>query len=557
VKNKLLIVIIVILCLIPSVVAVLNYKTSKTAPVDMSTATTVVINDIAGRTYQFDKASENTEESAQAEALINFFMKMNEDASSITGLPDSLLGEKFYKITLSNTAREESYEYYFSADPTTCYYRTQSGNTYKITEADAREFLATTYAESVYPSAALPVLTLAHTTAVTPDIAEWNYVNISGSLSKAVTDAYVTEEIESYDLSGGLDLAFDLNPDYCSVKVTDEAGSAVWEGMLADLSKISLDSTKKVKVAVVAKWYNDSSRDYCGEIDYVFGTVLTAPASFYLSMDEVRAGKFIAVTATNILKPSAIEVSSDMPTTVVPVFYQAEDNLAVGLMPIDIDTPAGTYNITLKYGGTSETLALKVEENYVSTSGLSISEAVVSATRTNNTLEEFSKACDEIMATGSETRYFKGSFLEGITATITRGFGRDIYLNGSSTVTYRTNGVDYSAAAGTEVVAANDGEVVFAKLLDYSGYTVVIEHGYGLKTWYYNLGAMNVEVGDKVEQGDKIGEAGSTGFYTNVGAHIAMSVGNTFVCPYDTWADSEIAGKVVIALIDELDAENE
>ena len=68
----------------------------------------------------------------------------------------------------------------------------------------------------------------------------------------------------------------------------------------------------------------------------------------------------------------------------------------------------------------------------------------------------------------------------------------------------------------------------------YAGNMVVIEHGYGLKTWYYNLGT-----------------TGQTGFTGEVGAHIAMSVGSTFVSPYDTWQDSTDHGKVVIAKIDE------
>ena len=42
-----------------------------------------------------------------------------------------------------------------------------------------------------------------------------------------------------------------------------------------------------------------------------------------------------------------------------------------------------------------------------------------------------------------------------------------------------------------------------------------------------------------------------SGFIGFNGVHIAMSVGNQFVCPYDTWADSEIAGKVIIARIEE------
>ena len=132
-----------------------------------------------------------------------------------------------------------------------------------------------------------------------------------------------------------------------------------------------------------------------------------------------------------------------------------------------------------------------------------------------------------------------------------RGFGRDVYLNGASTSAYRNNGIDYRAAEGTKVIAWNAGKVVYSGMLDYSGYIVVVDHGLGLKTWYYNMGSCTVQVGDEVARGDQIGTCGKTGFTGEVGVHVAMSVGKTFVSPYDTWEDSSVAGKVIIPKIDE------
>ena len=59
-----------------------------------------------------------------------------------------------------------------------------------------------------------------------------------------------------------------------------------------------------------------------------------------------------------------------------------------------------------------------------------------------------------------------------------------------------------------------------------------------------------VNVGDVVSRGQAIGTAGQTGFTGANGAHIAMSVGESFVSPYDTWSDSPVAAKVIIPYID-------
>ena len=88
-----------------------------------------------------------------------------------------------------------------------------------------------------------------------------------------------------------------------------------------------------------------------------------------------------------------------------------------------------------------------------------------------------------------------------------------------------------AAPTGTRVGAAGNGRVLFAGYLRLSGYTVLIEHGFGLKTYYYHMDSINTQTGDMVEQGQKIGEVGSTGFSTGPHLHFGMSVNNVYVNP--------------------------
>ena len=68
--------------------------------------------------------------------------------------------------------------------------------------------------------------------------------------------------------------------------------------------------------------------------------------------------------------------------------------------------------------------------------------------------------------------------------------------------------------------------------LPISGNTVLIEHGYGLKSWYYHMDSLNVSQDEMVKQGQIIGEVGSTGFSTGPHLHFAMSVNRVFVNPW-------------------------
>lgn len=548
-KNKLVLLLVVLACFIPSAVAYGNYRQVQSAPVDIKTAVSISIDDLSEKNYTLTR-EENGDE---ADALIRFFISMKEKASPIVALPDSLMGEKFYKVTISSNVREESYEFYFSQDPATNYFRAADGTTYKISEDDAKQFITSVYAESLYDDSTIPTLTLSHEYNVTPDKAVWQYKNYTGDYVDRDVSEIVNSAVETYDLEGGLDLSFSHDPDYCSVTVTDNAGEVLYEDTLANLSAFKLGTTKEVTVSVVAKWYEDPSRSFCGELDFTFGSVVTAPAEFYLGLTEVDAGKFTAITALNVTRPEKIIFTSTLPATPSITFYDAGDNKAVALLPIDADCPSGLYTLSFSYGGTVQDTILTVENGGVKTSVYTVSTSIVSVYRTTATLEQFDSAVAEIMSKSIDTRHFSGYFEQGVTGSyqLLRGFGRDIYINGSDSAAYRNNGVDYQAVAGSDIVACNAGEVVYAGFLDYPGNIVVIDHGWGLKTWYYNLGSATVSVGDIVTRGQAIGTAGQTGFAGSVGAHIAMSVGDQFVSPYDTWQDSADVGKIIIAKIDE------
>lgn len=334
--------------------------------------------------------------------------------------------------------------------------------------------------------------------------------------------------------------------------VTDSDGEVIFDDMYGNMGDFRFDGLGQVEVDIVAKWYEDSSRTFCGELDYSFLSYVTAPAEFFLGSGTVDAGKFIAVTATNVSSPENISYSTTMASTYKPTFCKYGD-YAVALIPTEVDTATGLYTITLSYGASTKDLTIAIENSGINSSYYSIPVSTVSATRTDAALAAFENVVSELSQKVSATKYFDGAFIEPVNGwyQLLRGFGRDIYVNDATSPTYRNNGIDYNTEAGAEIVASNAGEVVYAGYLDYAGNIVVIEHGYGLKTWYYNLGSVSVSVGDKLERGAAIGTAGSTGFTGITGVHFAMSVGSVFVSPYDTFEWDGSAGKVVIAKIDE------
>ena len=547
-KNKIILLFLIVACFIPSAVAYASYNNTQNAPVDEKTAVSISIDDINGRNFRYSRDTDGN----TAESLIQFFLAAKKNATALASLPKTLQSEDSYKITISSNVRDETYQYYFSSDPTTNYFRDPNGQAYKMNEEDAKVFLKTEYAESLYEMSAMPNLTLSGAYSVTPDTAVWQYKNYTGEYVDSDVTGLVADADERYELEGGLDLSFDMEPDYCRVYVTGADGSVIFDDMYDNMGDFRFDGLGQVTVDVIAKWYEDSSRTFCGELDYTFLSYVTAPAEFQLGSNTVDAGRFVAITATNVSIPENITYTSTMASTYKPTFYK-EGDYAVALLPIDVETAAGLYTITLSSGAATQELTLAIENDGIKSSYYSIPAATAASSRTDATLSAFEKVVAEIGAKASSTRSFSGSFAEPVNGwfQLLRGFGRDIYVNDATSPTYRNNGIDYNAGDGTDIIASNAGEVIYAGWLDYTGNIVVIEHGYGLKTWYYNLGSVSASVGDKVERGTVIGKAGMTGFTGVSGVHFAMSVGDRFVSPYDTFNWTDSVGKVVIAKIDE------
>lgn len=136
----------------------------------------------------------------------------------------------------------------------------------------------------------------------------------------------------------------------------------------------------------------------------------------------------------------------------------------------------------------------------------------------------------EIFSTVTPERLWQGAFrvpLDG--ARNAKNFGRRRVLNGEPGSPH--SGVDFPAAAGTPIHAAQRGRVVLAEELFFSGNTVVIDHGLGVYTFYGHMESLAVAVGDGLEKGALLGKVGATGRVTGPHLHWGLTVNQARVNP--------------------------
>lgn len=93
------------------------------------------------------------------------------------------------------------------------------------------------------------------------------------------------------------------------------------------------------------------------------------------------------------------------------------------------------------------------------------------------------------------------------------------------------NGVDYSAPTGTAVRSVGDGRVAFAGRQNGYGNVVQVEHSNGKSTVYAHLSRIDVREGQRVDQGQRIGAVGATGWATGPHLHFEFRVNGQFQDP--------------------------
>ncbi|MDH3520589.1 MAG: M23 family metallopeptidase [Myxococcales bacterium] len=94
-------------------------------------------------------------------------------------------------------------------------------------------------------------------------------------------------------------------------------------------------------------------------------------------------------------------------------------------------------------------------------------------------------------------------------------------------------GIDIAGAPGTAVVAPARGKVVFAGKRGPLGNSIIIDHGYGVRTQYGHAKDVFVKRGMEVERGTKIASLGNSGRSTGPHLHYVVEVNGKTRNPLD------------------------
>ena len=92
--------------------------------------------------------------------------------------------------------------------------------------------------------------------------------------------------------------------------------------------------------------------------------------------------------------------------------------------------------------------------------------------------------------------------------------------------------LDIANRAAPPVIAADTGTVTYTGCIAYGyGCHIIIDHANGYQTLYGHLSAIEVNAGQAVTKGQRIGAMGSTGRSTGTHLHFEIRSGGTLLNP--------------------------
>jgi len=185
------------------------------------------------------------------------------------------------------------------------------------------------------------------------------------------------------------------------------------------------------------------------------------------------------------------------------------------------DHPAtATLKITTPNGKTTTEKLTITQREYDIQRVNGVPQSTVTPPRKPSIQKRISREVGEIVAarkTSVQEPLFDSGFVQPAEGRISGVYGSQRFYNGTPKRPHF--GIDYAAPAGSPAYAPADGIVRMAQANNYfSGGTVIMDHGYNLNSAFLHLQKLHVKVGDKVKQGDLIGDIGAGGRAT--GPHL-------------------------------------
>lgn len=339
---------------------------------------------------------------------------------------------------------------------------------------------------------------------------DWR-VPVVGDWFKRSYAKQLTREPQQLDEVQTASVSLSIQADQCESRlvVEDAEGETVFDG--AGEEFVTFEFTENGDYTAELTVYRTETglsheAGVSGSQTYRFAFTVNLRPSFRLNTTAVQQGGVAVVRVSGVSETPVLTTE----LTATP-FYEGQSGW-IAYLPIEVDRPTGEYTIQLQAGAFTQEYTLTVRQTSASARDYSwrseLTTPYLSAEETPAEVQALLTVADPEMA------WAEGGFVQPFPSTIevTLPFGTTEYVGrtvsqrqaGTGTGRTATNAVISSERGGALIAPANGRVLLAEDLGGTAGNTLVIEHGGGVKSIFYNLRALQVDAGDTVGIGEQI-----------------------------------------------------
>lgn len=339
---------------------------------------------------------------------------------------------------------------------------------------------------------------------------DWR-VPVVGDWFKRSYAKQLTREPQQLDEVQTASVSLSIQADQCESRlvVEDAEGETVFDG--AGEEFVTFEFTENGDYTAELTVYRTETglsheAGVSGSQTYRFAFTVNLRPSFRLNTTAVQQGGVAVVRVSGVSETPVLTTE----LTATP-FYEGQSGW-IAYLPIEVDRPTGEYTIQLQAGAFTQEYTLTVRQTSASARDYSWRSELItpylSAEETPAEVQALLTVADPEMA------WAEGGFVQPFPSTIevTLPFGTTEYVGrtvsqrqaGTGTGRTATNAVISSERGGALIAPANGRVLLAEDLGGTAGNTLVIEHGGGVKSIFYNLRTLQVDAGDTVGIGEQI-----------------------------------------------------
>lgn len=450
-----------------------------------------------------------------------------------------------YKTVMKHIIGEDK-TYYFSFDYNNKeVYLLKNGYVYKVNQDISNKLYLSDNFSFVYINATAPKMNLIKDNKIInlTKIYNWTFKKINNSTKEDVVNCSVNKNINTLKIENpnNLKIDFEILPDDYLIKLYKD-NVVINTGKNFNELFLGINKDSKFYVEIEAKWDKKVNKNYYGTQILSFVADLDFTPSLEIVSDYICPGDPLLVVINNINSKENVEVKCTASN------YEIKNNVysnrILNIIPISFNCTPGKYELccAINRGTDNEELIYKeffVEEKSFRTKTLKLEEDSFKLLLKEEDVNEYRRIVENERNSSVGDKLWEDNFILPVDGSVINDYGDIVEINKEKDY-IRSIGLGINTSEKAVVKASNNGIVVVSEKLNLTGNTVVIDHGMGVYTSYYNLDSLNVFKNMRVYKGDIIGSTSSTMFFGEEQMYFELTLKNESINPYSFFTNKKI-----------------